>query len=368
MKKLALLALAGTILGLAPGLAMAQQRGMGGRMSPPSMPHPNPGGPRMNPGHGGGFNHGGNFNHGRNFNRNFSFNHFNSGQFFNGFGFGGFFFQPQYQVQNWQLYGFVAPQQDQRWIRYYDDAMLVDGRGYIYDARHGVPWDRYGERWERDDAGIPYYVGRGDYYPDGRDYARVEREGWDYSAYGCEDACGPAVADRRYEHGRGGHDRYDDDDAGYERDGDRRGDRDGYYAEERVRVRHGGPGVGYAPPPNVRVRVAAPPAGCGDYACGGGSYAPAPAPAPAYGYAPGYGYGGAYGYGAAYGAYGYGAPVIVTETTVTPITTTVTEEVIEEVYETGHAVRRRAAPRRHVAPVRHRAPAPAGVTPGGERG
>ena len=153
MKKLALIALAAGAATLAPQAASAQVF--------------------VHPGFGGGFHNGG----------------FAGGNFFGGFAFGGFFQQPQFHVQNWQLYGFIAPRQDQRWVRYYDDAYLVDRRGYIHDRHQRVNWDRYGERWERDERGIPYYVGDGDYHPDGRDYRRVESErryssGWDYSGYG----------------------------------------------------------------------------------------------------------------------------------------------------------------------------------------
>jgi hypothetical protein len=163
MKKLALLAVAAGAATLAPQAASAQVI--------------------INNG-GGGFHHGG-LGHGG----------FGGGNFFGGFAFGGFFHQPQFHVQNWQLYGFIAPRHDQRWVRYYDDAYLVDRRGYIHDRRQRVNWDRYGERWERDERGIPYYVGRGDYHPRGRDYQRAEHErryssGWDYSGYGS--ACGRA--------------------------------------------------------------------------------------------------------------------------------------------------------------------------------
>jgi hypothetical protein len=321
--------------------------------------------------HGGGWGH-----HGGGFHR---------GGSFGGFAFGGFFHQPQYHVQNWQLYGFIQPQQHQRWIRYYDDAYLVDRRGYIHDARRGVAWDRYGERWARDSYGIPYYVGNGDYHPDRRDYRRVEREqgrwssGWDYSGYGSGCArpspCDVVVRhhdergyDRR-EHGgyerRGGgsYERRESDRYAYE------GEDDGYEYDRRGGSRtrvYGGP----AP---------APCGGGSGYACGG---------AGAYGYSGlsrGYGYGGSsyggssyggsshgYGYG---GAYGHGGgTVIVTETTVTPGEQIVAEEIIEEVIEEGSVRRHRATPHRRRAappPRRHHPaprPAPRVVQPSGERG
>ena len=131
---------------------------------------------------------------------------------------GGFFFAPQFRVNNWRLYGFAPPPPRHQWVRYYDDAYLIDGRGQIYDTRYDVEWDRYGERWDRDREGIPYYVGDGDYYPDDRDHAYVERERYDYDRY---DRYDERYAERdRYDRD----DRYDDrypnygDDARYARD------------------------------------------------------------------------------------------------------------------------------------------------------
>jgi hypothetical protein len=284
MKKLALLILAAGAPTLAPQAASAQVV--------------------VHPGFGhGGFGHGG-FNRGG----------FGGGSFFGGFAFGGFFQQPQYHVQNWQLYGFIAPQQDQRWVRYYD--------------------------------------GDGDYHPDGRDYRRVESErryssGWDYSGYGS--ACGRPQPcnggghgggyDRRYESGANG--RYEV--RRYE-GADRRYDDRGY--ERRESYGHGYSG-NYAPPP--------PQGNCGGYVCGGSG---------AHGYS---GYQSGYGQ-SGYG-YGHGGTVIVTETTVTP-GQVVTEEIIEEVIE-ERAERRHAAPRRVApAPRAHRpAPAPRQVIlPRGDRG
>lgn len=103
-----------------------------------------------------------------------------------------FWFGPQFEVRQWQVYGFPQPMPGHRWIRYYDDALLVDGRGRVHDGRYGMDWDRYGDRWGRDERGIPVYVGDGDFRPDEEDYAWAEEaddhrgEGWDYSEYGDE--------------------------------------------------------------------------------------------------------------------------------------------------------------------------------------
>jgi hypothetical protein len=300
------------------------------------------------------------FNHGGGHHGGFRHGGFNRGGFFGGFAFGGFFQQPQFHVQNWQLYGFIAPGPQQQWVRYYDDAYLVDRRGYIHDARRGVSWDRHGERWERDERGIPYYVGRGDYHPDRRDYREVEREGrwssgWDYGSYGCERArpCAPGprggyaedrYEERRYESdGRGSDRRYAEDEEYDERYDEDRGDERRYEDGRNVRV--------YAAPHGG--------ASCGaGYACGSSGYGQG-------GYSTSYGHGSGYGYGASSGT------VVVTETTVTPGQQIVTEEIIEEVIEDRAVRRHRAAPRRYVAPPRrHPAPRPAPrvMQPSGERG
>jgi Ni/Co efflux regulator RcnB len=69
-----------------------------------------------------------------------------------------FWWGPQFQIGNWQMYGFSDPGPDGRWIRYYDDAYLIDGDGRIRDSREGLDWDRYGEDWDMAD-GIPAYRG-----------------------------------------------------------------------------------------------------------------------------------------------------------------------------------------------------------------
>ena len=136
-------------------------------------------------GHGATMHHGGRFMHpGRNF-RHHRLNR--------GFVIHPFWFGPQFHIQNWQMYGFADPGPDRRWVRYYDDAYLVDRDGRVMDERYGLDWDEYGERWEMAD-GIPAYYGRGDYRPDDGDHEWVERHGGrDHDGYG----------DDRYRHAGG---------------------------------------------------------------------------------------------------------------------------------------------------------------------
>jgi len=72
-----------------------------------------------------------------------------------------FWWGPQFSINNWQMYGFADPGPDGRWIRYYDDAYLIDGEGRIRDSREDLDWDRYGEEWDMAD-GVPAYRGHGD--------------------------------------------------------------------------------------------------------------------------------------------------------------------------------------------------------------
>lgn len=211
---------------------------------------------------------------------------------------------PQYHVQQWQSYGFPQPMPGTRWVRYYDDAVLVDRRGRVHDSRESFDWDRYGDRWSRDERGVPVYVGDGDYHPDERDYAWAEEAddgGWDYSEYGDVEEHRGGCGDRG---GHGGH-----------------GGGRGSCGPRGPSRGHGGGGYGYGAESG-------------------------------YGYSSGFsgnGYGGGYGYGYGYG----GATMTITETTVESGGggSYVVEEVIEEEIVETRARVRRAAPRR-AAPVR----------------
>lgn len=66
-----------------------------------------------------------------------------------------FWLNRYYWVDNWSGYGFARPGPGTYWVRYYDDAVLVDDRGLIHDSVHGVDWRK------ADRGPVPVYVGRG---------------------------------------------------------------------------------------------------------------------------------------------------------------------------------------------------------------
>ena len=49
---------------------------------------------------------------------------------------------PRFYVDDWAAYALPQPPVGYRWVRYYDDAVLIDGRGAVYDSEAGVDWDR----------------------------------------------------------------------------------------------------------------------------------------------------------------------------------------------------------------------------------
>ena len=228
-----------------------------------------------------------------------------------------FWWGPQFHVQHWQNYGFARPASGHRWIRYYDDALLIDRRGRVREARHGFDWDRHGERWSYDRSGIPMYAGNGDFHPGRDDYARggrydgrESRGGWDYSEYGYEGGPGGGCGPRPPSPcgagpGHGGAYGYEDSGYGYDQSGygyEQSGyeqsayEQSGYYGQQ-----------GYGQQ----------------------------------GYQAGYG-----GYG--HSGYGYGGAVTIVETTVTMGGSETYEEVIEEEVveqqQQARRVHRRPAP------------------------
>jgi Ni/Co efflux regulator RcnB len=113
------------------------------------------------------------------------------------------FFLPQpwwgqgYHIQNYSMYGLPQPIGGGRWVRYYDDALMVDAGGRVHDGRYGMAWDEWQDQWAYDDRGVPVYSGDGDFYPGDEDYAWVAGEGQQqayghhqgYAHGGCQQSC-----------------------------------------------------------------------------------------------------------------------------------------------------------------------------------
>ncbi|WP_375403082.1 RcnB family protein [uncultured Sphingomonas sp.] len=99
----------------------------------------------------------------------------------------------RFQVADWRDYGLDEPPVGYRWVRYYDDAVLLDARGTVFDTRFGVDWDRF-------DSGRAY---AGDRMDEGPAY---RSDGYASDDYG-----------RRGRYDDDSNERYDD---GYERSSD----------------------------------------------------------------------------------------------------------------------------------------------------
>lgn len=204
-----------------------------------------------------------------------------------------YWFGNQFQINNWQAYGFANPGDDQRWVRYYDDAYLIDRGGRVVDSREGLDWDQYGERWEVE-GGVPSYYGSRDFTPGDEDYDYAESRRGDL--------------DEDYAEGRGGHHR------GERRQGGGHSESGWDYSAYRET---GGAAYGHGGQSGSVTNV----------------------------------YGGGYGYG--YYAY----PIIIeTTTTHAAAAMTYSEEIIEEVIETRRP-RRRVRRGCNCAPARPRPPA-----------
>ncbi len=50
---------------------------------------------------------------------------------------------PSFGISNFAFFGLSAPSTGSYWSRYYDDAVLINPRGQVYDYRSNLPWDSY---------------------------------------------------------------------------------------------------------------------------------------------------------------------------------------------------------------------------------
>jgi hypothetical protein len=98
---------------------------------------------------------------------------------------------PRFHIRDFGRYGLYQPMWGGRWIRYYDDALLVDPYGQVIDGQWGMAWDEYADDWRRGHDGIPEYIGYDDYYRDDGDHAWIDGDdgyaghhGYDQGGYG----------------------------------------------------------------------------------------------------------------------------------------------------------------------------------------
>ncbi|MBU1257116.1 MAG: RcnB family protein [Alphaproteobacteria bacterium] len=54
-----------------------------------------------------------------------------------------YWISPAYYIGNYGAYGLPAPAAGYGWSRYYDDAVMTDRYGRVYDSRSNIAWDRY---------------------------------------------------------------------------------------------------------------------------------------------------------------------------------------------------------------------------------
>ncbi|HEU0066329.1 MAG TPA: RcnB family protein [Sphingomonas sp.] len=86
---------------------------------------------------------------------------------------------PRFYVTDWAAYGLAPPPSGRRWVRYYDDAVLIDRNGSIFDTASDLDWDNadfygrdtyaYGDPdgGYGDDRGPPHLPHYGADYADG---------------------------------------------------------------------------------------------------------------------------------------------------------------------------------------------------------
>ena len=53
----------------------------------------------------------------------------------------GYWVSPRFTVTDWNRYGLPQPLGGYHWARYYDDAVMIDHGGQVYDYRSGLDWD-----------------------------------------------------------------------------------------------------------------------------------------------------------------------------------------------------------------------------------
>ena len=84
---------------------------------------------------------------------------------------------PQFFIGNYASYGLAQPPYGYQWSRYYDDAVLADGSGRVWDTARGIDWNDYDEGYADgyEDSGDRYGYDDGGYAEDGYRYDEYGR-------------------------------------------------------------------------------------------------------------------------------------------------------------------------------------------------
>jgi Ni/Co efflux regulator RcnB len=94
-----------------------------------------------------------------------------------------FWFDPRYQVHNWQDYGLARPGDRERWVRNYDDAVLIDQDGRVIDTAEAIDWDSFGDdRYAARDGAYGYQGDQG-YQGDRACCGQSWQQGWQGGTY-----------------------------------------------------------------------------------------------------------------------------------------------------------------------------------------
>lgn len=72
-----------------------------------------------------------------------------------------YWLSPNYVISDWAMFGLGAPPAGYYWSRYYNDAVLIDRYGTVYDTIGSVDWNQYrgGYAYDEDYAGGDGYAG-----------------------------------------------------------------------------------------------------------------------------------------------------------------------------------------------------------------
>lgn len=84
-------------------------------------------------------------------------------------------------INDWSYWGLSSPPHGYSWVRYYDDAVLVDRGGRVWDSVSGLDWDRDADRYDDRYEDDRYHAEGEEGYPGpGADYDPPEYHDDDY--------------------------------------------------------------------------------------------------------------------------------------------------------------------------------------------